>query len=202
MILGLPKSTKVFNQLPKKQIFEQFRVSPKERKRFDDDIGRLAIVNEISPKTVNLDKGTKVDSIFFVRIELKNKEYDRKNLILISKLIDQSMIFILEWEEQQKIAVYETELIESDWHNSEDFKLKIEGINLDSVWNNFIIGIGGIVLEDDNTLIEQISLDTEREKLQERIDALDKRVRKEMQPKKKRELWDELKSLRKELEGL
>lgn len=202
MILGLPESTKVFNQLPKKQIFEQFRVSPKERKRFDDDIGRLAIVNEISPKTVNLDKGTKVDSIFFVRIELKNKEYDRKNLILISKLINQSMIFILEWEEQQKIAVYETELIESDWHNSEDFKLKIEGINLDSVWNNFIIGIGGIVLEDDNTLIEQISLDTEREKLQERIDALDKRVRKEMQPKKKRELWDELKSLRKELEGL
>lgn len=202
MILGLPESTKVFNQLPKKQIFEQFRVSPKERKRFDDDIGRLAIVNEISPKTVNLDKGTKVDSIFFVRIELKNKEYDRKNLILISKLINQSMIFILEWEEQQKVAVYETELIESDWHNSEDFKLKIEGINLDSVWNNFIIGIGGIVLEDDNTLIEQISLDTEREKLQERIDALDKRVRKEMQPKKKRELWDELKSLRKELEGL
>lgn len=202
MILGLPESTKVFNQLPKKQIFEQFRVSPKERKRFDDDIGRLAIVNEISPKTVNLDKGTKVDSIFFVRIELKNKEYDRKNLILISKLINQSMIFILEWEEQQKIAVYETELIESDWHNSEDFELKIEGINLDSVWNNFIIGIGGIVLEDDNTLIEQISLDTEREKLQERIDALDKRVRKEMQPKKKRELWDELKSLRKELEGL
>lgn len=202
MILGLPESTKVFNQLPKKQIFEQFRVSPKERKRFDDDIGRLAIVNEISPKTVNLDKGTKVDSIFFVRIELKNKECDRKNLILISKLINQSMIFILEWEEQQKIAVYETELIESDWHNSEDFELKIEGINLDSVWNNFIIGIGGIVLEDDNTLIEQISLDTEREKLQERIDALDKRVRKEMQPKKKRELWDELKSLRKELEGL
>ena len=202
MILGLPESTKVFNQLPKKQIFEQFRVSPKERKRFDDDIGRLAIVNEISPKTVNLDKGTKVDSIFFVRIELKNKEYDRKNLILISKLINQSMIFILEWEEQQKVAVYETELIESDWHNSEDFKLKIEGINLDSVWNNFIIGIGGIVLEDDNTLIEQISLDTEREKLQERIDALDKRVRREMQPKKKRELWDELKSLRKELEGL
>lgn len=202
MILGLPESTKVFNQLPKKQIFERFRVSPKERKRFDDDIGRLAIVNEISPKTVNLDKGTKVDSIFFVRIELKNKEYDRKNLILISKLINQSMIFILEWEEQQKVAVYETELIESDWHNSEDFKLKIEGINLDSVWNNFIIGIGGIVLEDDNTLIEQISLDTEREKLQERIDALDKRVRKEMQPKKKRELWDELKSLRKELEGL
>lgn len=202
MILGLPESTNVFNQLPKKQIFEQFRVSPKERKRFDDDIGRLAIVNEISPKTVNLDKGTKVDSIFFVRIELKNKECDRKNLILISKLINQSMIFILEWEEQQKIAVYETELIESDWHNSEDFELKIEGINLDSVWNNFIIGIGGIVLEDDNTLIEQISLDTEREKLQERIDALDKRVRKEMQPKKKRELWDELKSLRKELEGL
>lgn len=202
MILGLPESTKVFNQLPKKQIFEQFRVSPKERKRFDDDIGRLAIVNEISPKTVNLDKGTKVDSIFFVRIELKNKEYDRKNLILISKLINQSMIFILEWEEQQKIAVYETELIESDWHNSEDFELKIEGINLDSVWNNFIIGIGGIVLEDDNTLIEQISLDTEREKLQERIDALDKRVRREMQPKKKRELWDELKSLRRELEGL
>ncbi len=202
MILGLPESTKVFNQLPKKQIFEQFRVSPKERKRFDDDIGRLAIVNEISPKTVNLDKGTKVDSIFFVRIELKNKEYDRKNLILISKLINQSMIFILEWEEQQKVAVYETELIESDWHNSEDFKLKIEGINLDSVWNNFIIGIGGIVLEDDNTLIEQISLDTEREKLQERIDALDKRVRREMQPKKKRELWDELKSLRRELEGL
>lgn len=188
--------------MPKKQIFEQFKVSPKERRMFDEDISRLVIVNEISPRTVNLDKGTKVNSIFFVRVELKNKEYDRKSLILISKLIDQNMIFILEWEERQRIAVYEIELIESDWHNSEDFELKIEGINLDSVWNNFIIGIGGIVLEDDNTLIEQISLDTERKRLQERIDALDKRVRKEMQPKKKRELWDKLKSLRRELEGL
>ena len=181
---------------------EKFKVSPKERKRFDEDISRLAIVNEISPRTVNLDKGARVNSIFVVKVNMKAEDYDRRNLVLISKLIDQRMIFVLDWDGQQKVAAYEKELIENDWHNPEDFILKIEGINLDSVWDNFLIRIGGIVIEDERTLAEQISLNAEREGLQERIDALDRRVRRERQPKKKRELWDELKGLRRELENL
>ena len=75
-----------------------------------------------------------------------------------------------------------------------ELTLEIDGLNLDTVWDNFIIQVGGVELEQGNSLDEQIAIDERKEKLIKEIDKLEKQARNEKQPKKSL-------SLRKELEN-
>lgn len=62
-------------------------LSGEKRKQFDDDIGRIIITNEISPVSVNIKEGEQVKSIFVLQVELKNKAYNERNIVLISKFV-------------------------------------------------------------------------------------------------------------------
>jgi hypothetical protein len=55
-MLGLPKATEMNRPLPKKTIFDKFKLDTADRQRFDADIKRLAIVGEISAATSNFKK--------------------------------------------------------------------------------------------------------------------------------------------------
>ena len=70
--------------------------------------------------------------------------------------------------------------------------IELKGLDLDAVWENIIIQIGGITIEQGRTLDEQISIDEQRAKLQKEIDRLEKLARAEKQPKKKFELYQEI----------
>ena len=56
---------------------------------------------------------------------------------------------------------------------------------MDAVWENIIVQIGGITIEQDKTLDEQIAVDEQRMKIQKEIDCLTKQAKNEKQPKKK-----------------
>ena len=49
---GLPQSTEIKKQLPKKAIFVKFELKPSQRESFDADIARIDIVAVVSPTTV------------------------------------------------------------------------------------------------------------------------------------------------------
>ena len=59
--------------------------------------------------------------------------------------------------------------------------------------------IGDIKVSDGNTLDEQITIDSEREKILKQIAKLEKQARAEKQPKKKYELVSRIKDLNKEI---
>lgn len=61
---------------------------------------------------------------------------------------------------------------------------RAKGLNLDSVWENIIIQIGGITVDQGNTLDEQIAVDEQRMRIQKELDRLSKAARNEKQPKK------------------
>jgi hypothetical protein len=52
-------------------------------------------------------------------------------------------------------------------------------LNFDTVWDNIIARVGGILIEGDRTIDEQLALDTEQAKLKHRIDRLERQVRRE-----------------------
>ena len=54
-------------------------------------------------------------------------------------------------------------------------------------------------VEEGNTLNEQINQNEERRKLEEKIDALQKKVYAEKQPRRKMELYEQLAELKKKL---
>lgn len=200
-MLGLPKATELNRQLPKKAIFSKFGMNTSAKDKFDADIKKLTIVNEVSPATSNIEKGEEVTAFFVVLISLRNETYDDRNIGLIAKLIDQNMLFVLEHDGKAKLAIWHTKLIQTGWFPLEEQSVSLKGLNLDAVWDNLVIQVGGIQIDQGKTLDEQLTVDEEREKLRKQIERLEKLVRSEKQPKKKFELAQEIKILEDKLKG-
>jgi hypothetical protein len=185
-------------QLPKKAIFEKFKLNTQDRQRFDAEIRRLAIIHEISPATVNITAGETVNAFYVVLVSLRNSLCDKKNLLLLSKLIPQNMLFVLEYEEKARLAIFRAgKVLESGNKPLGEWDIKLSGLNLDSVWDNIIMQIGGVKVSDGKTLDEQIAADEERAKLNRRIEQLERQARIEMQPRRKWELAEEVRRLKK-----
>lgn len=200
-MLGLPKSTELSKQLPKNAIYAKFQMNTAEKARIDADISRITIVNEVTAAKVNIADGEQVKSFFVLLIALKKKNFEDKTLITISKLIPQKMLLVLEYDGKAKLAIYHSKLMQTEWKRTEDLSIELKGLDMDAVWENIIVQIGNIQIEQGNTLNEQIAADEQRTKIQKEIDRLTKQARAEKQPKKKFELAQQINKFKKELEG-
>lgn len=200
MMLGLPKSTELSKQLPKKAIYAKFRMSPTEKAKIDADISRITIVNEVSSAKLNIADGQQVKSFFVLLVSLKHKDFAERTIITISKLIEQNILLVLECDGEAKLAIYHTKLMQTEWKGTDDLSIEIKGLNMDTVWENIIVQVGGMTIDRGNTLDEQIAIDEKRAKLQKEIDRLTKQAKAEKQPKKKFELSQQISKIKKELE--
>lgn len=201
-MLGLPKSTEINKPLPKKAVFDKFKPSPANRKLFDEQINRMAIVAEISSQTVSIAAGTDITALYVILVTLKIPECDKKNIALLSKLIDQRMVFALQYEDMMRLAVYRAErVLISDSKPNDAWKISLSGLDLGTVWENIIAEIGGIDLTGGKSLNETIAANERREKLINQIAILEKKAWAEKQPKKKFELVQQIKALQIELGG-
>ena len=199
-MLGLPKATELNKQLPKNAIYAKFQMNTAEKAKIDADISRITIVNEVSSAKVNIVDCDQVKSFFVLLVALKKKDFDDKTIITISKLIPQNMLLVLECGGEAKLATYHTKLMQTDWKCKEDISIELKGLNMDAVWENIIVQIGGITIEQGNTLDEQIAVDEQRMKIQKEIDRLTKAAKNEKQPKKKFELAQKINRLKLEME--
>ena len=196
-MFGLPTSTEVKKQLPKKAIYSKFDMSASQRERFDADISRIDIVAIVSLKTVpTLAEGEDVKEFYVLGVQLKQKEYDPKNITMLTKLIPHKMVFALCYEEEIQFAIYHTKLITSDWKQTDEATLLLSGLNLDAVWENIVKSIGHIKVVEGNTLTEQIKADEEQAKLLAQIKTLERKIACEKQPRRKREYFEQIKKLK------
>ena len=198
-MLGLPKSTELSKQLPKTAIYRKFNMSNAEKEKFDADISRLAIVAEISPQTLSVTAGETVQSVFVVLVSLKKKDFSDNTIIKVTKLINQNMLLVLECDGESKLAIYHTKLIQSEWKPMDELQLSLNGLNLDEIWESIVVQVGGIDVEEGNSLEQQIVVNEQQEKLKREIERLEKLARKETQPKKKFELVQRIKRLKKDV---
>lgn len=201
---GLPSSTEIRKPVHKKLLYAKFptELSGERRKQFDDDIGRIIVTNEISPISVNIKEGEQVKSIFVLQVELKNKAYNERNIVLISKLFGQHLLIALKYADEVQLATYQTRLLHSDWTSLDDAGVKLSGLDLDAVWENLVTQVSGIVVAAENSLDEQIVIEQEKAKLLKQIEDLEKKARKETQAKKKFEMFQRLKAYQKRLEEM
>lgn len=196
-MLGLPKATELSKQLPKKAIYEKFNMNTAAKEKFDTDISRINIVAEISPHTVSIEKGETVSAIYVLQVILKQKEFDSRTISQISKLIEQNMLLVLDCDGERKLAIHHTKLLQTDWKPSDECSIALTGLNLDTVWENLITQVGSIEIEQGHSLDEQIAADEKKAKLEKEIARLERMARNEKQPKKKFELVQMIKKLRK-----
>lgn len=202
-MLGLPKSTEINKPLPKKVIFDRFTPNTTDRKLFDEQISRLAIIAEISPQTVSIAASEEVSAVYLVLVTLKGADCDKKNIALLSKLIDQRMLFALQHEDEVRLAVFRAErVLISECKLLSDWKLNLSGLDLGAVWENIIAETCGIKHSFGKSLDETIAANERRDKLIKQIAVLDKKAMNERQPRRKWEYSEEIKRLKYELEEL
>ena len=196
---GLPQSTEIKKQLPKKAIFAKFELKPSQRESFDADIARIDIVAVVSPTTVPaVAEGENIKEFYVLAVQLKHKDYDSKNIAMLSRLIPQKMIMAPHFQEEVQFAINHTNLITSDWKSdTPDLSfLTLHGLNLDTVWDNIVISIGDIQVEDGKTVAEQITADDQKAKLLAQIANLECKMAIEKQPRRKREYFEQIKKLK------
>lgn len=186
--------------MPKKAIYAKFELKPAQRDGFDADVSRIDIVAVVSPTTVPaIAAGESIKEFYVLAVQLKRKDYDEKNIAMLSKLIPQNILFALQYEDQTQLAIHHTKLIKSEWKPTYDTTISLTGLNLDTVWENIIKAIGEIQVQEGKTLVEQIQADERLAKLKKQIEELERKCRAEKQPRMRLELYEKLTILKKQL---
>lgn len=193
-MLGLPESTEVRQFISKAAIYRKFELNNSQQTSFDEDIKKITIINEISSQTVKL-SGNNDNSFFVLEVQLKHKNYDKKNIERLSKLIDQNILLLLTYEDEARLAVFKTILHETEWKSLENIKLTLTGLSFDALWENVIRTVGGIEIQEETTLEEQITSNIEKAKIQKQIDVLKKKMKSEKQFNRQIEIKAEIKKL-------
>lgn len=196
-MFGLPVSTECKKQLPKKAIYAKFDLKASQRDAFDGDVARIDVVAVVSAVTVPaLGAGQQMREFYVLAVQMKRIDYDAKNVILLTKLIHQKMVLALQYDGQTQFAIYHTKLIISDWLPTEQAKLSLSGLNIDNAWDNIIKQTGRIDVEEGKSITEQISDNDRKEKIEEQIKMLERKLVSEKQPRKKREYFEAIKQWR------
>lgn len=211
-MLGLPKSTEFNKRIPKQKFYENLTVSPAMKKAFVEQIKMIYWRNKLAASTLNIAPGQSVTEIEVIEIRLFQPQLDEAVLRQIDREIPYHILFVLSWEgkaqawtgyketaESGKAAFKVNKYYHTEWMPVDELVLTIEGLNMDALWEHFILQVGGIVLARGSSLEEQIALDERREKLTREIERLEKRARREIQPRKKFELACQVKELKKQL---
>jgi hypothetical protein len=217
-MLGLPKSTEFNKRIPKQKFYENLDVSPALKKVFVEQVKIIYWKNKIATTTVNLAPGTDVTEIEVFEVKLNAQTLDESMLRQMDKEIPYHILFLLEYEGKYQAWIGYKEAAASgnnafkvnkyyhtDWMDEEKLPLKLEGLNIDAVYENFVRQIAGDKLQATETgesLKDSVARDEEIQALKKQIDALQVKIRKEKQLNRQVEMNTEMKRLRKELEGL
>lgn len=197
-MLNFPQSTEVKRPLPKAQLYKRFDWEPSQCESFDDNVSRLDFVNWISPRTLPaIAEGAEVKEIFVVEVTLKSRDFDIKNIALIGKSIPQHIVYLLRHDNEAMLAVYHSKLIISSRQSFDGMVLTLNGLNLDTVWQNIVSSIGQFSVKQGNSLTEQIQADEQQAKIERQIAILERQMNATKQPRRKRDLFIQIKLLKK-----
>ena len=210
-MLNLPNSTEFNKRIPKQKFYDNLSVTSALKKAFTDQIKVIYWRNKIAPTTVNLATSDSVTEIEVFEIQLNTPELDESILRQIDREIPYHILFLLEYGGRYRAVIGYKEASTSgkttfkvdryyatDWMDESSLPVHLEGLTLDAVYENFVRQIAGEVLTNKNgtTLKESVEQEKQREQIKKQIAALETKIRKEKQPKKKFELVQELNELK------
>ena len=198
-MLGLPERTELNRQLGKQTVYKHFSLSSRLQERFDQDISKMFIVNEVCPRTVAIPEGAETKLFFVLRVDLKTADYDRKNIELLCKIVPQHLLLVLQFQDKARLAIYRQILMQTEWLNVDDFKITLDGSDLDQVWQHLVMTIGKFELHDGNDIDTQIEKNERKRRLWAQIEALQKKAMREKQPRKKWDLMRQVRELKQQL---
>ena len=214
LLFGLPKSTEFNKRIPKQKFYENLTVTLALKTAFKEQIKVIYWRNKIAATTMNLAPGTTVTELEVFEIKLNSGNLDEAVLRQIDKEIPYHILFLLEHEGKYQAWIGYKEATQSgnnafkvtgyyhtDWLVEDALGIKVDGLNVDAVYESFVRQIAGDKLQTatGETLEETVARAEKRNQLQKQINSLQAKIRKEMQLNKQLEMNSALKKLREEL---
>jgi len=215
-LLNFPRSTEFNKRIPKQKFYENIAVTPAMKKAFVEQIRIIYWRNKIATATLNLAAGGQVTEIEVFEVRLSAPDLDESVLRQIDREIPYHILFLLEYEGKYRAVIgYKEAAVgktafkvdryySTDWLDEDDLPVHLEGLSMDAVYENFVRQIAGDVLGagERSSLKDSVEQQKQREQLEKQIAALEAKIRKEKQPKKKFELVMQEKTLKRQLEEL
>lgn len=217
-MLGLPKTTEFNKRIPKQKFYENLEISPALKKVFVDQVKTIYWRNKIATSTTNLAAGTDVMELEVFEVRLSSPVLDDSLLRQIDKGISYHILFLLEYQGKYQAWIGYKEATASgnkafkvngyyhtEWSAEDELPLKLEGLNVDAVYENFVRQIAGDKLKTETSgesLKESVARDEQKQALQKQIATLQAKIRKEKQLNKQMQMNTELKELKKKLEAM
>lgn len=217
-MIGLPKTTEFNKRIPKQKFYENMDISPALKKIFVEQVRIIYWKNKIAASTTNLAAGTDVTELEVFEVRLSRPVLDDSLLRQIDKEIPYHILFLLEYQGKYQTWIGYKEAVASgnkafkvngyyhtEWLAEDELPLKLEGLNVDAVYENFVRQIAGDKLKTEaagESLKESVARDEQKQALQKQIATLQAKIRKEKQLNKQMQMNTELKKLKKELEVL
>lgn len=217
-MIGLPKTTEFNKRIPKQKFYENMDISPALKKIFVEQVRIIYWKNKIAASTTNLAAGADVTELEVFEVRLSSPVLDDSLLRQIDKEIPYHILFLLEYQGKYQAWIGYKEAAASgnkafkvngyyhtEWLVEDELPLKLEGLNVDAVYENFVRQIAGDKLKTEaagESLKESVARDEQKQALQKQIATLQAKIRKEKQLNKQMQMNNELKKLKKELEVL
>lgn len=193
-------------------------ISPALKKIFVEQVKAIYWKNKIAASTTNLAAGTDVTELEVFEVRLSSPVLDDSLLRQIDKEIPYHILFLLEYQGKYQAWIGYKEAAASgnkafkvngyyhtEWLVEDELPLKLEGLNVDAVYENFVRQIAGDKLKTEaagESLKESVARDKQKQTLQKQIATLQAKIRKEKQLNKQMQMNSELKKLKKELEAM
>ncbi|OBZ32102.1 DUF4391 domain-containing protein [Megasphaera sp. DISK 18] len=204
-MIEFPESTKVGRRLPKEAFYKHLPLTPSLKKKFVSDVETIFVENSLTAKNLNLSQETEIKEILLLSIILKKQEFDTKIVEAIAKQNPHPLIFRLAYGEDVQLAIYHHKLYRGEWNREENMNLVLDG-NLTDIWENLIrqIAVRSENMHPQRTqsLDEQLKTQADIERLKKLIQRTATAAWKEIQPKKRFELYTELQKYKKKLEEI
>jgi hypothetical protein len=217
-MIGLPKTTEFNKRIPKQKFYENMDISPVLKKVFVEQVKIIYWRNKIAASTTNLAAGTDVTELEVFEVRLSSPVLDDSLLRQIDKEIPYHILFLLEYQGKYQAWIGYKEAATSgnkaykvngyyhtEWLVEDELPLKLEGLSVDAVYENFVRQIAGDKLKTESageSLKESVARDEQKQQLQKQITTLQAKIRKEKQLNKQMQMNTELKKLKKELEAM
>jgi hypothetical protein len=155
-MINLPETTNVYRQMPKELFYKYFNDNSSSKKTFLDEIKSIIWINTLSPETMFVKNGQHITEIAVVEITLNRQAISADIIETVNRGINQYAIFIIRYEEWKQLWCCDRKSInpktghfncknycQTSWLFADDLKLKVEGENLDQVYENFLMQIAG-----------------------------------------------------------
>lgn len=217
-MIGLPKSTEFNKRIPKQKFYENMDISPALKRIFVEQVRIIYWKNKIAPTTTNLDAGNDVTELEVFEVRLTSPVLDDSLLRQIDREIPYHILFLLEYQGKYQAWIGYKEAAASgnkafkvngyyhtEWFTEDELPIKLEGLNIDAVYENFVRQIAGDKLKTEaagESLKESVTREEQKQTLQKQIDNLKGKIRREKQLNKQMQMNTELRKLEKELEVL